>query len=100
MAKQSGLGWTTFTVATNDLRNDTTSLEVSTPREMQTVTGLDKSAIERIGLLADLSITVSGVFNPSAAGSHVTFRDVTSSAAKATVLTIAGKTLSANVLYT
>jgi hypothetical protein len=67
---------------------------------MDDVTGLDKLAIERVPLLSDLSIDLEGVFDPDALKSHVTFRDVGSSAAKATVLTIAAKTLTTNVYYT
>lgn len=100
MPKQSGLGWTTLTVATNNLINDVTKLDVKTPRAMEDVTGLDKLAIERIPLLADLSIDLEGVFDPDASKSHVTFKDVGSSAAKAVVLTIAAKSLSPSVLFT
>jgi hypothetical protein len=80
--------------------NDITSLDVSTPRDLQEVTGIDKSAKERIPLLADLSVALKGVFNPAASKSHVTLKGVGSAAAQALVLTIAAKTLSANVLFT
>jgi hypothetical protein len=106
MAKQSGIGWTTFTVdnsggAPVDLRNDITNFQLATPRGLQTVTGLDKSAEERIVLLADATITLNGVFNPSASKSHQTLRTVTSSGSQRTVsLEIASQTLAMEMLFT
>lgn len=107
MAKQSGLGWTTFTVeesdgtTANDLRNDVTNFQVATPRGVQDVTGIDKSAMERILLLADLSYTLNGVFNPSASKSHRTFRTASStSTQRTTVAGIAGESLTSQCLPT
>lgn len=101
MAKETGLGWTTLTVSTNDIKNDVTSLDISTPREVQNVTGLDKSAMERLLLLADGSVDMKGVFNDAALKSHVTFKDVaTTSSSKATALAVSGQSLSMNLLYT
>ena len=78
MAKQSGLGWTTLSVddssgTAQDIRNDITNFQFATPRAVQDVTGVDKSAIERILLLADFSITLNGVFNEAANMSHEVF---------------------------
>lgn len=78
MAKESGLGWTTFSVdddtsTLRDIRNDSTNLEFSTPYNTQDVTGLDKSAVERLALLADFSGTDNGVFNDAANASHAVF---------------------------
>lgn len=106
MAKQSGIGWTTFTVDDSggtpvDLRNDITNFQLGTPRGLQVVTGLDKSAEERIVLLADGSITINGVFNPSASKSHQTLRTITSSSTQRTVsLAIASQTLAMEMLFT
>src|SRR5215469_10658724 len=66
--KVTGLAWTTFSVgdssnATQDIRNAVTDLTISTPRAVQDVTGIDKSAIERLLLLADYSIDPKGVFD-------------------------------------
>jgi len=78
--------------ASTDIRNDVTSLNFSTPRGVQDVTGLDKSAIERLLTLADFSITLGGVFNP--ATSHVVFATVPSSAVNRMVaITTNGKNL-------
>lgn len=105
MAKVTGLAWTTFTVSdstgTNpiDIRNDTTELAFATPRAVQDTTGLDKSAHERLLLLADFSVTPKGVFNPSV--SHVVFSTVPSTSVnRPTAIVTNGKSISANCLYT
>ena len=71
MAKESGLGVDNVQVddSGGTLRaiiNDVTNLEFATPRGVQEVTGIDKSAIERLLLLADFSCTLNGVFNDAA----------------------------------
>lgn len=75
MAKTTGLGWTTCSVdnassSLQDIKNDVTNLEFATPYNLQEVTGIDKSAMERLSLLADFSGSLSGVFNPSANRIH------------------------------
>jgi len=81
--------------------NDVTNLQISTPRGVQDVTGLDKFAYERILLLADSSVTLNGVFNPTTDASHDVFKTVTSSnVARTTTLTIASKTLASELLFT
>lgn len=68
---------------------------------MQDVTGIDKSAIERILLLADFSVTFTLVFNPASNQSHDVFKTVSSTdVARTTTLTIGGKTLANEVRYT
>lgn len=109
MAKQSGLAWTTLSVddagaVQRDIRNDITNFQFGTPRAVQEVTGIDKSAIERLLLLADFSITLEGVANfgavPSATA-HGVFATVPStSVARLTTITIGGRTLAPSVLYT
>jgi hypothetical protein len=109
MAKSSGI---TTTVNVDDsggvarnLSNDITSINISTPRGVQDITGLDKSAIERLLLLADGSVTISGVFNPTATTSaHAVFKTVpsTSVARTVTVLynTTPTATLAMEILFT
>lgn len=80
MAKVSGLT-TSITIddasgSGNDLSNDITSFNVSTPRGEQDITGLDKSAMERLLLRADGNITINGVFNSASNKSHDTFKTV------------------------
>ena len=108
MAKQSGLGWTTLSVDDSGgspvaIKNDVTNLQFATPRGVQDVTGIDKSAFERILLLADFSITLNGVFNPTASNSHTVFKTVPSSSVNRTVaITVGGVSLtpSPEVLFT
>ena len=81
-----------------DIRNDTTELSFSTPRGIQDTTGIDKSAHERLLLLADFSIQPKGVFNPTV--SHTVFSTVPSTSVnRPTILTVNGKNIQANCLY-
>lgn len=66
------------------------------------MTGIDKSAMERLLLLADFSITLNVVFNTNGTtGSHDVFKTVPStSVARTTTLTVNGVTLPNEVLYT
>jgi hypothetical protein len=81
MAKATGLAWTTLSVGDSsntatDIRNDITNLQFASPRGVQDVTGIDKSALERLLLLADFSIQLNGVFN--AALSHTVLATIPS----------------------
>jgi len=106
LAKQSGLAWTTLSVddsagTPRDIRNDITNLEFATPRATQDVTGIDKSAFERLVLLADFTITLNGVFNVASNLSHDVFKTVPStSVLRTTSIGIGGKTLANECLYT
>lgn len=106
MAKESGLGWTTLSVDTSggsakDIRNDVTNFEFSTPRAVQDVTGVDKSAFERLLLLADFSITLNGVFNDATDFSHDVFKTIPSTSVQRTVsLAVSGQTLNNECLLT
>ncbi len=106
MAKETGLGWTTLSVdssagVANDIRNDITNFEFATPRAVQETTGIDKSAIERLLLLADFSITLNGVFNDAATFSHATFKDVSSTSVARTVsIVVSGQTLNNECYFT
>jgi hypothetical protein len=106
MAKASGLGWTTCSVddaagVAKAIKNDVTDLQFATPRAVQDITGIDKSAMERLLLLADFSVTLKGVFNAATGLSHDVFKTVPStSVARTTTLTVNGVTLANEVLYT
>ncbi|MDX3759348.1 hypothetical protein [Streptomyces sp. AK02-04a] len=106
MAKTTGLGWTTLSVddasgTPRDLRNDITNLQFATPRGVQDVTGIDKSAFERLLLLADFSITLNVVANFATNQQHDVFKTVPStSVARTTSIGVGGKTLANEVLYT
>lgn len=106
MAKESGLGWTTLSVddsagAVKAIKNDVTNFDFATPREVQVVTGVDKSAMERLLLLADFSINLNGVFNDAADFSHAVFKTVPSTSVARTVsLAVSGQTLNNECLFT
>lgn len=83
MTKQSGIpsrviiddaGGTPRTIS-----NDIGSFTIGTPRNMQDITGLDKSAIERLVLLADGQVEFTGFFNTATNMSHAVLSTVTSS---------------------
>lgn len=106
MAKETGLGWTTLSVddsagSAKVIKNDITNLQFGTPRGVQDVTGIDKSAFERLLLLADFTVTLNGVFNDAADQAHAVFKTVPStSVARTTTITVSGQTLAPEVLYT
>jgi hypothetical protein len=106
MAKESGLGWSVCSVddasgTPRDIKNDITNVQFATPRGVQDVTGLDKSAYERILLLSDFSVTLNGVFNDAANQGHDVFKTVPStSVPRTTTLTVSGQSLVNECLYT
>ena len=99
MAKESGLAWTSLSIddsggTLRDLRNDITNLEVSLPRASQDITGIDKSAFERLLLLADMTITMNGVFNDASNQAHDVFKTIPStSVAREILFNISGQIL-------
>jgi hypothetical protein len=106
MAKVSGLGWTTLSLddgggTPTDIKNDVTDLDIATPRAVQDVTGVDKSAFERILLLADASVTLNGVFDPAASKAHAVLSTASSSNQVRTFSSvIQAKTLAMEMLLT
>jgi len=104
MAKETGLG---MSVAVDDsggsartISNDITNMDWATPRDEQDITGLDKSAHERILTLADFSTTLSGVFNDASNMSHDVFKTVPSSSVARTVtIGISGQTLACEAFF-
>lgn len=97
--KESGLAWSAMSVddasgTLRDIRNDITNFTFATPRGVQDVTGIDKSAIERLLLLADMSTNWNGVFNDGSNASHDVFKTVPStSVAREFTLTVSGQSL-------
>ena len=104
MAKESGLG---MSVAVDDsggsartISNDITNLDWATPRDEQDITGLDKSAHERLLTLADFSTTLNGIFNDASNMSHDVFKTVPSSSVARTVtIGISGQTLACEAYF-
>jgi hypothetical protein len=106
MAKASGIAWTTFSVddATNTQQaivDDITDVKIATPRAVQDITGMDKSAMQRLLLLADLTLTMNGVFNGAANMSHAVFSTIPStSVARLVTMVVNSKTLAPTVVLT
>lgn len=73
MAKVSGLP-TTVSVGGNAIGGDIGSLTLSTPYGVQEITGIDKSAIERLLLRADAQLTLNFFFNATAGQSHAALK--------------------------
>ncbi len=103
--KESGVGWTTLSVddsasAVKTILNDITNFSMATPRGVQIVTGIDKSAEERILLLADHSVQLNGVFNDASDQSHDVFKTVPStSVARTVTAVVSGQTLASEILF-
>ena len=79
MAKMSGIG---LTISIDDpaaapvvIGPDVTSCNINTRRGEQDITGLDKSAVERLLLLHDAELSLTGVYNPTL--SHTVFAALT-----------------------
>lgn len=106
MAKESGLGWSTCSIddsagTARAIVNDFTNISFATPRGVQDITGIDKSAYERLLLLADATFEGTGVFNDAANMSHSVFKTVSSSSVNRTVtLTVSGQTLANEMIFT
>lgn len=107
MAKESGLG---MTVTVDDssgsgqaISNDCTSVSWNMPSGVQDVTGVNSTGMERLLLLADLSITLTGVFNDGSNLSFAVFKNYRTLAAnqvgRTTAIAISGQTLSDEILY-
>ena len=81
--------------------NDITNVDIATPRNVQDSTGMDKSAIERILLLADFSGTYNGIFNDAANQSHAVFKTIPSTSVTRTIThVVSGQTLTVEALLT
>jgi hypothetical protein len=102
VAKSSGI---TSTVSVDDgsasLQNISTgvlSFDISTPRGNVDITGLDKSAIERLLLLSDGQVTLNMQYDPTATtGTHTVFRSMSSTSVTRTVTIVINSTPSATL---
>jgi hypothetical protein len=105
MAKESGLGMAIIiddaSGTPRTISNDITNLSWATPRGVQDTTGVDKSAMERLLLHADMTLDLNGVFNDASNMSHDVFKTVPStSVARTSTLQQSGQQLSAELLFT
>ena len=105
MAKESGISMTLSvddgSGAAQVITGDITDLSINLPRAQQDVTSIDLSGIERILLLADLSMPLTGVFNPAANRAHAVFKTVPSQGEaqlRAVSCAISGQTFTAETL--
>jgi hypothetical protein len=102
MAKSSGLG-ATFSIddgaaALQNVSNDILSFNLSTPRGSADITGLDKSAVEKLLLLADGKVSITGAFNPTATtGLHTVLRTISSTSVVRTVTIVFNSTPTATL---
>ena len=96
MAKQSGLG---DYIAVDDsggtardISNDITSYSVNIPQNLFDVTGIDKSAMERLVGLGDGTVSLNGVCNFASNKSHDVFK--TRTGTRTVTLAVGGNTSS------
>lgn len=69
-----------------DISNDVESFNLSTPRGTFDITGLDKSAIEKLLGLADGKFSISVYYNTAATtGSHTVLKTISSNSSQRTV---------------
>ena len=109
MAKESGIGMTCTVDDSGGtgraISNDVTNVAIGMPSPVQDITGVNSTGMERLLLIADLSITLNGVFNDAATtGAHTvlaSFRTLAASqTGRTTVIVVSGDTLTNEVLYT
>lgn len=100
------MGWTTLSLDDSSgtpqvIKNDVLNFQFATPRGVWDVTGVDKSAFERILLLADFSGSLNGAFNDAATFSHAVLKTVPSTTVARTLsLAVSGQTLANEVIVT
>jgi hypothetical protein len=89
LAKISGLGALVSVADAGGtprvISNDVSDFTLNTPRAVQDITGVDKSAHERLLLLADVSVSLKGTFNSAANLSHAVLNTVPSTAVQRAV---------------
>lgn len=89
MAKVTGITTTTNIDdaggTPRDVSNDIMSFTADTPRGTVDVTGLDKSAFEKLGLRVDGQFQITGAFNTATNRLHDVLKTVTTGAVSRTV---------------
>lgn len=101
MAKSSGIT-TTVSVddaggTARDISADIESVEITTSRNSVDITGLDKSAVERLLLLADAQVRLTMTFNPATNAQHDVFKTSTSTSVARTVTIVFNSTPTATL---
>ena len=104
MVKEAGTGWTTFSVDDDGgnvrvIKNDITDVGISIPSAEQDVSGLDKSGMERLLLLADAQVSTNGIYNPTLlTGAHSVLSTVNSGVNRTFTMTVSAQTLAMELL--
>lgn len=82
MAKTDGLGATVLvddaSSSAQTISNDINHFQFSTPRAMYDITGVDKSAHERLLGLADYTVQLDGTFDNGSNLAHAVFKTIPS----------------------
>lgn len=101
MAKQTGI---TALVVIDDsggtprtISGDVTNFDTSQVRALQDVTGVDKDAVERLPLIADFTLNLSGVVNTTSNNSHTVFASMGTAIRSGTVGFSNGGTVTAEL---
>ena len=83
------------------ISNDVAAVTLSTPRPAFDVTGVDKSAMERLQGLADCKADLDMYWNPgNTPSSHAVFSTVpSSSVARESIFTLTAKVLTVTLMY-
>ena len=102
MAKQTGIALDALSVddasgTPVDIRASVTNWDLAFPRGIQDVTGQNAAAMDRLGLLADSSVNLTGVVD--AATSHLVFKTVPTTSVGRTVTIDAGTPSVANEYF-
>ncbi len=102
MTKESGIGMTLTVDNSSDagqnISGDVTNVSFGTPRNLQDITGLTVASMERLALLGDGVVDISGVFNDAL--SHLVFKDIATNTATRTVLIAhSGQLLTMEILF-
>ena len=84
-----------------DVAADVSNLTISTPRATQDITTLGQSAMDKLLLLADLTININGFFNDASNRLHDVLKTVPSTSVTRTISNgVSGQTLNAECLIT
>lgn len=88
--------------ALKDISNDVLTVGVRTPSGVQDVTGVDKAGMERLLLLGDGEVVLTGVFNDAASMSHAVFKNYRtlsgSEVGRTVTIVLSGQTLSMEMI--
>ena len=102
MTKESGIGMTLSvddsTGTARDISNDISAVNFGTPQNLHDVTGLDKSAMERIALLSDAQVQVTAPALNDAAGASIFTVFGTRTNTRTVSIGISGQTLAMEML--